>query len=697
MSPEPMRTRAQLSRSLWLAVVGLLATAFTPAMADVQTKIVSINGDYATTHDAQITVYPGDSVQLSADQLDVDYYGTSTSLNSYVEDFQWSSDIGNSDICDPEYDCSVSNFEVNSVGVSFEVPYTMPEYVTITVQHRTDGTYDQLTLVNGANGGSNYDDSYADPDDYPEQDEFDYNRGLAGHGRWVYIHGERSFVPYAHTADWRPYQHGRWIWTSYGWTWDSYDPWGYVTDHYGYWRNHDSYGWVWFPFQERRWHPAVVSWFHTDQGIGWYPYWNGNSRGYRHGYSHGYRDGYWDGYRAGLASSGYNWGWSYVQHSHFTNVNIYHVRVTNVRIHDHYGRAYRGGSYGVKLRDHRHSHPRQFVESRMGRRIDATPVRVVTRRGHGGGDMQWVRPERRAVPNEYGQARRSAGDRVRHGTRVPVGSVVTPDGRVTRPSRPVVSRPNVPGRNGGEARPMPDRNRVPADRPRPTNPRPQPLPNRPAPAPRPDRPSRPERPAPAPRPERPAPAPRPDRPSRPERPAPAPRPERPAPAPRPDRPSRPERPAPAPRPERPAPAPRPDRPSRPERPAPAPRPERPAPAPRPERPAPAPRPDRPSRPERPAPAPRPERPAPAPRPDRPSRPERPAPAPRPERPAPAPRPDRPSRPERPSRPDRSAPAPRPERPSKPERSAPRPRRSITEVSVNVNHPVLAQLMQQLQA
>lgn len=47
--------------------------------------------------------------------------------------------------------------------------------------------------------------------------------------------------------DWAPYRDGRWIWEDpYGWTWVSYEPWGWAPYHYGRWVHHSRH-WCWVP------------------------------------------------------------------------------------------------------------------------------------------------------------------------------------------------------------------------------------------------------------------------------------------------------------------------------------------------------------------------------------------------------------------------------------------------------------------
>jgi hypothetical protein len=70
--------------------------------------------------------------------------------------------------------------------------------------------------------------------------------------------------------DWRPYANGHWEATDCGWYWDTDEPFGWATYHYGRWANIDSTGWVWTPGID--WSPAWVSWRLCDNGfVGWAP------------------------------------------------------------------------------------------------------------------------------------------------------------------------------------------------------------------------------------------------------------------------------------------------------------------------------------------------------------------------------------------------------------------------------------------
>lgn len=97
-----------------------------------------------------------------------------------------------------------------------------------------------------------------------------FNEGLSPYGSWIEIdYGVVVWRPTTMRVDWSPYRDGRWIWTTDGWYWQSYEPFGYITYHYGRWYFDDYYGWLWYPDYE--WAPAWVEWRYDDDYIGWAP------------------------------------------------------------------------------------------------------------------------------------------------------------------------------------------------------------------------------------------------------------------------------------------------------------------------------------------------------------------------------------------------------------------------------------------
>ncbi len=93
---------------------------------------------------------------------------------------------------------------------------------------------------------------------------------LAPYGRWIEIdNGLIVWRPTIMSMSWAPYERGQWIWTADGWYWDSYEPFGYITYHYGRWYYDDYYGWIWVP--DDQWAPAWVEWRYDNDYIGWSP------------------------------------------------------------------------------------------------------------------------------------------------------------------------------------------------------------------------------------------------------------------------------------------------------------------------------------------------------------------------------------------------------------------------------------------
>jgi hypothetical protein len=97
-----------------------------------------------------------------------------------------------------------------------------------------------------------------------------FNARLSPYGRWVETpeYG-RVWVPGNVNASWRPYTYGHWVYTDWGWTWVSDEPWGWATYHYGRWWWGAGVGWYWVP--GRRWGPAWVSWRWSAGYVAWVP------------------------------------------------------------------------------------------------------------------------------------------------------------------------------------------------------------------------------------------------------------------------------------------------------------------------------------------------------------------------------------------------------------------------------------------
>jgi len=339
-------------------------------------------------------VYPGDLIVLSADLFVRDYYsGDLQAVNEPGANFIWDakgSPNYYSEECDAIEKSSCldhSNFESFDDEVFYYVPYDMDQNITISVEHYNDYQLgsSRVILKNKFSRHRTPRRVITHPDEYDYEDYSSYNV-LAGMGRWVVISGSRYWVPQHYAQDWAPYRHGYWSWTTHGWTWVSHDPWGWHTDHYGYWRYHQRYGWIWTPFSDRKWRAHTVTWFYTDGAIGWYPsYYHSYPSGYRHGYAQGFRDGYWDGYHAGRhhAHHGhyhnrhYRLGLTVVHHNQFINVNIYNVHrnINHSQRITYWSKSLKRNAHTAHPGGHHKAHhSRTWVETRVGR-VPVTKVR----------------------------------------------------------------------------------------------------------------------------------------------------------------------------------------------------------------------------------------------------------------------------------------------------------------------------------
>lgn len=100
--------------------------------------------------------------------------------------------------------------------------------------------------------------------------EDDFYEPLSEYGRWEIVVGHgRCWIPSRVDRDWRPYCNGNWERTEAGWYWQSDEPWGWATYHYGRWDYADDYGWYWVP--QTVWAPAWVSWHEGGGYVGWAP------------------------------------------------------------------------------------------------------------------------------------------------------------------------------------------------------------------------------------------------------------------------------------------------------------------------------------------------------------------------------------------------------------------------------------------
>jgi uncharacterized protein DUF6600 len=190
---------------------------------------------------------------------------------------------------------------------------------------------------------------------------------LQPHGEWIEIdYDVYVWRPYRVGRNWQPYSEGRWAWTNDGWYWDSYEPFGWATYHYGRWYFDDYFGWVWMPGYD--WAPAWVEWRYSDDYIGWAPLSPYAAFDIHRGihFSISWR-------------TGYN-HWHFVSFKHFGSHNINHHFVHKNYKHKIYNRTkYRTNYYANNGRIVNGGIDRNFIERKSGTRFLKRDITETTR------------------------------------------------------------------------------------------------------------------------------------------------------------------------------------------------------------------------------------------------------------------------------------------------------------------------------
>jgi hypothetical protein len=351
-------------------------------------RILSINRRGAITHGDTMAVKPGDVIFLSIDLLGLGgECGVGCRQNQSVEDFVWGTSFGQSDECDPKIPGSCldhSRFEANDYGVSFYVPYDLGQSVTVSGRHKTYSTWDSITLVNRfyvADESPPPNKIFTDLNQYSLR-SFDPRYALQGQGNWIDVEGGEYFVPYLYQEDWEPYQNGYWTWiVGSGWNWISYDPWGWFTDHYGVWRHHRTFGWIWTAYDSPAYHPSAVTWFFGNGYIGWYPYDREAESKYKQGWDAGFDDGFELGYEAGAlygAGSKYHSGHTVVAFGNFNDSNIRNIKVGREESVPYWNYSYATRWFGRLPGNQDLENSRRWMEGQIGNTVFTTRLKEKT-------------------------------------------------------------------------------------------------------------------------------------------------------------------------------------------------------------------------------------------------------------------------------------------------------------------------------
>ena len=188
---------------------------------------------------------------------------------------------------------------------------------------------------------------------------------LSPYGEWIQLDNELVvWKPNGIQDNWRPYSDGRWNWTSEGWYWDSYEPFGWATYHYGRWFFDDYYGWIWIPDYE--WAPAWVEWRYDNDYIGWAPLppYAGFEINFGIHFSLGWH-------------SHYNY-WNFVAYNRFCDHRVHDYFLDNRRVSRIFENTrYRNNYYSDRGRIINGGIDRQYIERKAGYRIAERDINTV--------------------------------------------------------------------------------------------------------------------------------------------------------------------------------------------------------------------------------------------------------------------------------------------------------------------------------
>ncbi|MFA7228674.1 MAG: DUF6600 domain-containing protein [Melioribacteraceae bacterium] len=215
---------------------------------------------------------------------------------------------------------------------------------------------------------------------------------LRPYGEWIQLDNDLIvWRPGRIDNSWRPYSEGRWSWTSEGWYWDSYEPFGWATYHYGRWFLDDYYGWIWIPDYE--WAPSWVEWRYDDDYIGWAPL--PPYAGFRIDLGIHFSIGWHSHYRH----------WNFVGYNHFYDHRVYRYFLDSRRSERIFsGTKYRTNYYSERDRIVNGGVDRSFIERRGGYKIRERSISTVDSyrdfersRGERGERVYSYRPSEREI------------------------------------------------------------------------------------------------------------------------------------------------------------------------------------------------------------------------------------------------------------------------------------------------------------
>jgi len=224
---------------------------------------------------------------------------------------------------------------------------------------------------------------------------FDYfYSSLSPYGEWIDLQdGVKAWHPYNVSPEWKPYSIGRWNWTNNGWYWDSDEPFGWATYHYGRWIDDENYGWIWVP--DYTWGPSWVEWRYDNDYVGWAPLPPYASFSLNLGIR--FSMGWHSHYRY----------WNFVSYGHFCDRSLNHFFIDERRVSRFFEHTkYRTNYFSDRERIVNGGIDRSFIERRGGYRIPEREIRTIDNyrdfdknRSNRNGGIVAFRPSEREIHN----------------------------------------------------------------------------------------------------------------------------------------------------------------------------------------------------------------------------------------------------------------------------------------------------------
>ncbi|MBN19963.1 MAG: hypothetical protein CL678_01660 [Bdellovibrionaceae bacterium] len=254
---------------------------------------ISKTGNYQVSADVT-------AVFLEANILRSQPSGGPITIHEKKDLISWKANDSVQSSCDPIYGCETSEqnfFEMTTDGVIYHVIDQQP--VTLTASFSDQGTIKEHSIQITPTKPVSYRHVIGLESELSQFcPKLNPSCVLNGHATAVTIRGKTWYSLYLLDSEWVPYSDGIWAQDGKQLVFHSYIPVYNYLYHYGYFRHHSVWGWVWTPNPNFNYRPHSATFFFQEESIftwgegmvGWLPF--RSDLTYSAGY--GFDDGYWN-------------------------------------------------------------------------------------------------------------------------------------------------------------------------------------------------------------------------------------------------------------------------------------------------------------------------------------------------------------------------------------------------------------------